>query len=266
VHDQLQGRRALVTGAGRGIGTGIALEFARQGADIVVHYGRSAGGAEELAAQIRELGRRVELVQADLEQPKEVLALADTAWGAFGGLDVLVNNAALFSEQHVFDTTLETFDRLYAVNTRAPFLLCQSIGRRMIDAGGGVIINVASGGGLAPRPGFETGAAYAASKAGLVMMSKRLAIDLAPTVRVNVLVPGIVDSKPKRWGPEQQQKYGARNLFNRPQQIEDVVPGAVFLASDASHFMTGEVLNIDGGALIANQIEDEETRSRLPSS
>lgn len=247
--DRLAGKRALVTGAGRGIGAGIALAFAREGADVLVHYGASADGAEATAAAIRELGRRSTTLQAGLTDPAAAARLAQQAWETWDGIDILVCNAGAYDTRSILDQDLAALDHLLAVNVRSPFVLTRDLGLRMVTQGQGVIIGIGSGAAFQPRPGFETSVAYAASRAAATMLYRRLAIDLAPQVRVNVLVPGITDSKPRRWSAASREKYAARNLRRVPQQIDDVTPGAVFLASDEARFMTGEVLVMDGGTL-----------------
>jgi 3-oxoacyl-[acyl-carrier protein] reductase len=117
----------------------------------------------------------------------------------------------------------------------------------MLAGGGGVIINLASGGGQHPRPGYDTSPAYAAGKAGLIMLSKRLAIELAPTIRVNCIAPGVIDSKPTPMSPRARERFAAQTPLARVGDPRDVAEAAVFLASEQAAFITGQVLNVDGG-------------------
>lgn len=246
----LAGKRAVVTGGARGIGEAIARRFAAEGADIVIHYGASADRAESVRASLEEFGVSATALQADLAQIEAVENLADASLAALGGVDILVNNAGVFSDRSVFDIEAADWDRTQAINLRAPFLLSRRFGRVMADGDGGAIVNFASGSGLSPRPGYVVGADYAASKAGLIMLTKVLAIDLAPKVRVNAIVPGMIDSKSEGFSESTKKAFAERTPLERVGELDDIVPAVMFLVSDDAQFVTGEVLNVDGGLLL----------------
>ena len=246
---RLLGKHALITGGGRGLGRAIALAFAAEGAALAISYARSAAGARAVAREAEQLGARATALHADLADRAQVAALATDALGALGRIDVLVNNAGIFDASPFRETSDELWDRLLAVNLTAPFLLSRALVPAMQASGGGVILNLASGGGQHPHPGYATSPAYAASKAGLIMLSKKLALELAPAIRVNCIAPGIIDSKPKAMSEPARQRFAAVTPLARVGAPEEIAATAVFLASDQASFITGQVLNVDGGIL-----------------
>ncbi|MCZ7545698.1 MAG: SDR family NAD(P)-dependent oxidoreductase [Anaerolineae bacterium] len=178
VHMQkLHGKRALVTGSGTGIGREVALELARQGADVVLHYASSKGGAESAEEEIRALGRKVAVLQADLGDVDACFDLVDRAAGFLGGLNVLVNNAGLTETATFLDVTPALFDRLYHINIRGQFFCAQRAARYMLEAQGGAIINMTSVHGLLSLPGYSV---YAGTKGAIIAWTRELAIELAP--------------------------------------------------------------------------------------
>ena len=247
---RLAGKNALITGAGRGLGQAIALAFAAEGANLALSFAGSAEGARSAVREAARLGVRAVAARADLADPAQISELAAAALEAFGRLDVLVNNAGLFSAKPFLETSDELWERLLTVNLSAPFRCARALVPAMLAAGGGVIINLASGGGQHPRPGYATSPAYAASKAGLIMLSKKLALELAPTIRVNCIAPGIVDSKLRPMSAAVRQKFAALTPLGRVGEPRNVADAAIFLASDESEFITGQVLNVDGGVLM----------------
>jgi 3-oxoacyl-[acyl-carrier protein] reductase len=247
---QLAGKNALITGAGRGLGRAIALAFAAEGANVALSFNKSAAGAADTVRQAEGLGVRALALRADLGKSSEVAGLAAAALETLGRLDVLVNNAGLFSAASLLDTSQELWERLLAVNLSAPFRCAQAVAPAMLAGGGGTIINLASGGGQRPRPGYDTSPAYAASKAALIMLSKKLALELAPSVRVNCIAPGVIDSKPKPMSSAARQRFSVLTPLGRLGEPRDIANAAVFLASSEAAFITGQVLNVDGGILL----------------
>ena len=245
------GKAALVTGAGRGIGRAIALAFAREGANVALNYATSRAGAEAAAHEAEALGVQAIALQGVVAKADQVRSLVDQTVAALGRLDILVNNAAVFSRTPLLDVSEEEWEQTLAVNLKGPFLCAQEAARVMLVQGGGVIINLASGGGLTPRPGYEPAAPYAASKAGLLMLTRRLAIELAPTVRVNAVVPGIIDSKDAPMSAASRERFSRQTPLARVGTSEEVAQAVLFLASAEAAFITGQVLAVDGGLTMA---------------
>ena len=246
---RLLGKRCLITGGGRGLGRAIALAFAAEGANLALSYARSVDGARATVREAEARGVRALALQADLSHREQAVKLVGAATAALGGLDILVNNAAIFSQKPLLETDDALWDQILAVNLTAPFVCARAAAPSLLEHGG-AIINLASGGGLQPRPGYEVSPAYAASKAGLIMLSRRLALELGPTVRVNCIAPGVIDSKPTPMSEAVRAQFAAATPLGRVGDPGNIADAAVFLASDESAFITGQVLNVDGGLLI----------------
>jgi 2-amino-4-hydroxy-6-hydroxymethyldihydropteridine diphosphokinase len=247
---ELTGLRALVTGSTGGIGRAVALELAVGGADVIVH-GRRSAVAEEVAAQVRVSGGRSATMLADLSDAAACARLAEEAWGLWGGLDVLVNNAGadtLTGEaaRWPFERKLEA---LLAVDVRATILLGRALGRRMKEAGGGVVLNV---GWDQAETGMEgdSGELFAAAKGAVTAFSKSLALSLAPQVRVHCLAPGWVRTA---WGEGASAAWQERVRRETPLQRwglpADVAAAARWLVSPGAGYLTGQVIRINGGAV-----------------
>ncbi len=236
-------KRALVTGAGRRVGRAIALELAGRGFDVAVHCLRSVDAANQTAARIRDLGRNAVVLRADLADGESAGGLPARCREALGGLDVLVNNAA------VFEPTGESFDlarwnRTLAINLTAPALLAFHAAPLMTE--GGCIVNIGDIAADRPWPSY---AVYCVSKAGLTALTKSLAAALAPRIRVNGVAPGVADW-PQDYDEEKRQRITARIPAGRPGTPEEVAAAVRFLAEDAT-YVTGVVLAVDGGRNIA---------------
>ncbi len=216
----------------------------------MVHYHRSAQRAEGVRREVEAEGVDAALVQADLRDEAAAAQIVADALDAFGGVDILVNNAGVFSGKAAANITAEDWRRVHAVNLLSPFLLCQAASDAMRKRGGGVILNVASGGGISPNPAYATGAHYATAKAGLIMLTKRLALEWAPQIRVNCLAPGMIDSKPTPLPEAWRKKILPHVPLDRIGTVQDVAGVAVFLCSDHSAYMTGQIINVDGGILM----------------
>jgi NAD(P)-dependent dehydrogenase (short-subunit alcohol dehydrogenase family) len=235
----LTGRRALVTGAGQGVGLGIAHALAQAGAHVIVNDIRSAQ-AEAAVEQIHRTGASAEALAFDVTDWEAVAA----AVGAAGTVDVLVNNAGMSPlAPSSAETSEDLFDKVLAVNFKGPFRLGAVVGLRMVDAGGGSIVNVSSTGSLMPQPGFGP---YACAKAALNTLTEVLALEYGPTVRVNTLCPGPFLTDVSRWWPE-EARTTARSAAGRPGRPEEIVTTALYLASPASSFTTGALVRVDGG-------------------
>ena len=235
------GRVALVTGGAVRVGRAVSLALARAGASVIVHYHGSAAEAASLAREIEAEGGRVALCRADLSRHQEVLRLAEEAEAAFGGVDVLVNNAAGFPPERLDEVDGELWDRTMAVNLKAPFFLTQRIGGEMKRRGHGVIVNLADLAGLQPWSAY---AAHSISKAGLVHLTRVAARALAPEVRVVGIAPGTV-LPPEDFGQAEIDRLAERIPLRRIGSPDDVVEAMLYLIR--ASFVTGEVLVVDGG-------------------
>lgn len=239
----LTGRVALVTGAAHRVGRALTLALAREGADIALHYHGSADAAARTAGELEAMGRRVALLQADLGEADEADGLAERAVAELGRLDVLVNSASLFESARLLDVTAEAWDRVMAVNLRAPFLLTRSAAPHLAE-GGGVVINIADLAGLQSWPAFPH---HGVSKAGLIHLTRVSARSLGPAVRVNCVVPGTV-LPPEDYTEEQVAASVDRTVLKRVGQPRDVEEAMLFLIR--SDFATGSVVVVDGGRML----------------
>jgi pteridine reductase len=241
----VDGKVGLVTGAGRRLGRAVALALGRAGADVVVHYGSSAEGAEETATTLRKVGRRAWTIGADLADPAAIAALFDRVGREIGGLDLLVNSAALFESQPVGDVTPEDWDRTMAVNLRAPFFCAQRAAALMPTAGegGGAIVNVSDLSGVSPWPGY---AVHGTSKAALIFLTLALARELGPAVRVNAVLPGPILPPPGVGDDDPDWLRRGDGLpLGRTGDPGDVAEAVLALL--ANDYVTGAVLPVDGG-------------------
>jgi NAD(P)-dependent dehydrogenase (short-subunit alcohol dehydrogenase family) len=241
----LSGRVALITGGSRGLGRQIALAVARAGGAVIV-ASRRAEACEVVAEEIRGLGGRALPVACHVGRWDEVSRLAETAWAEFGRVDVLVNNAGMSPHYpSLGDVTEEMWDKVLGVNLKGPFRLSALIGERMVADGGGAIINMSSI--AANRPTADE-APYAAAKAGLNNLTLSLARAFAPTVRVNSIVAGpFLTDMASSWKSEMFERHMRRLVLRRAGEPEEIVGAALFLASQASSYVTGAMINVHGG-------------------
>ena len=247
---RLADRWALVTGAGRGFGRSIAFGLAREGANVAVHHHSSAAGAAEVAAEIQRLGRETFTVGADLTRWDEVKRLTEEVFARTGRLDVLVNNAGDVAPEQMSwrDVTEELIDRVLAVDIKGTMLVTHEVGGKMLEQGGGAIVNVCSNVVVTGSPRAPQ---YAASKYGVLGLTKSYAGAFAPTVRVNALGPGFIatESTVTRadWRSGRREEVLARTPLGRIPDPDDLVGAVVFLASDDAAHMTGNFVLCDGG-------------------
>jgi NAD(P)-dependent dehydrogenase (short-subunit alcohol dehydrogenase family) len=237
---------ALVTGAGLGIGQGIAIELARQGMRVAVHYSHSAQGAQDTLKEIEREGGEAVVFGADLRNVDACRKLVDDVVATFGQLDVLVNNAGVTVAKHFLDVDKQTFDDLFALNIRAYYFLAQQATPHLEASGHGSIINLSSvhGGG-----GFPHHVAYAATKGAVVAFTRTLAIELAEKqIRVNAIAPGVIEVPRYFDMPNYNRESGGKMIpWGRVGLPNDIGPTAAFLASDRAEFITGQTLYVDGG-------------------
>jgi 7-alpha-hydroxysteroid dehydrogenase len=243
----LGGRVAVVTGAGLGIGRGIAIGLAEAGADVVVGA-RTESDLEEVADLVRSIGRRAVVVPTDVVDQDQCARLIDRAVAEFGRLDVLVNNAGGAMPRAAMDTSEGFMARTFAFNVTAPLTLTKLAARRMVDtAGTGSVVNISSRSASMTQPMFV---AYGAAKAALDRLTRNIASELAPRVRVNALDVGGVATRSLEivlTDDSLRRQFLAGTPMQRPGEPEDIACAVLYLASDASSWVTGKVFEIDGG-------------------
>jgi 7-alpha-hydroxysteroid dehydrogenase len=247
---KLTDRVAIVTGAGRGIGRGIALGFADAGAHVVC-AARSTAQIEETAALVRERGRRALAVPCDVMQRAQLEQLLAATLAEFGRVDVLVNNAGGWPPKDALRTSERAFEEAFRFNVTSAFLLTRLVVPAMVaSAGGGAIVNISSRAGGLIQPGF---AAYGTAKAALSFLSQTLGAEFAPKVRVNAIAVGAVDTSALEivMTDENLRREFERNTpMGRIGRVEDIAACAVYLASPAAAWVTGKVFEVDGGSEI----------------
>lgn len=247
--DQFSGKTVLVTGAGRGLGRQLARDFAREGAKVVVNYAASADAANEVVGLIREAEGEAIACKADIAVASAVNAMVAEAVETFGGIDVLINSAGLSLDAPFLEISEEAWDRCIDVNLKGPFLLSQAVGRHMVAAGKGSIVNITATSAVVARVG---NANYAASKAGLNMLTQSMALELGPQVNVNTVALGFVDSPLVRELFTEQELADAENdvPLKRMTTYEETSDFVRMLASGTAAFMTGQTIPFDGGRVM----------------
>lgn len=248
---RLQGKTAVVTGAGTGIGQAIAVGFAQEGANVVVDYVGNATVAEETMGKISAIGGKAIAIAADVSNPDQVNALVQETVAAFGKLDIFVNNAGIEKKFAFVDYPLEEWQKILAVNLTGAFLCSQAAARQMIaQGGGGRILNISS---IHEDLAFPLNAPYCATKGGIRMLMRTIAVELAPhQITVNNIGPGAIFT-PIDIDVENDAKLNAQILAEIPMgrwgKPEEVAHLAVYLASDEAAYVTGSTHFIDGGML-----------------
>jgi 3-oxoacyl-[acyl-carrier protein] reductase len=247
---RLVNKTAIVTGSASGIGRGIARMFASEGARVVVSD-LNADGGQETVAQIREAGGTAEFVRCNISKSADTQQLAQAALDHYGKIDILVNNAGIIRVGTALETSEKDWDYVIQTNLKGVFLCSKAVLPTMIAAGKGVIINIASVGGLLPAAEL---AAYATAKAGVIHLSKQMARDYAGSwIRVNCICPGTIITPMHNifYTPETKDETLEEWAKDRPLQMtgtpEDIGYAAVYLASDEARFVTAAVLPVDGG-------------------
>lgn len=247
---RLEGRVGLVTGAGRGIGEGIALGLAEAGADLAL-VARTGAEIDRVAGEIRALGRRAITVPADLEDLQAIPRLVEAVVREYGRIDILVNVAGIQQRMTVLEADVAGWERVMNVNLRSAYFLTQAVGRVMVEQGRGKVINIAS---MTAYRGFHMISPYGISKAGLASFTQYLAVEWAPhNIQANAIAPGwITTPMSARMGEERIRwvtEHVPQGKFGTPR---DVASLAVFLASPAADYITGQTIPVDGGFLAGN--------------
>jgi 7-alpha-hydroxysteroid dehydrogenase len=249
---RMQDRVAVVTGASKGIGRGIALGFAEAGADLVL-ASRTAADLERVADAVRGLGRRALVVPCDVNERAQLEQLAERAWQEFGRIDVLVNNAGGSPPKPALRTSEKAFETAFHFNVTSAFLLSRLLIPRMLERDGGTILNISSGLSWLVEKGFV---AYGTAKAALSHMTRLLAYEMAPRVRVNAIAVGAVATEALlpflEALPEARAKLEAGTPLGRIGTPEDIAAAALYLCSPAGEWVTGKVFEVDGGTVASN--------------
>jgi len=245
---RLKGKVALVTGSSRGIGRAIALGYAEEGASVVVNYTANQAAAEEVVDAINQTGRKAIAVKADVAKGAEADSLVQAAINEFGRLDILVNNAGFTRPAMMLKMTEDQWDQVVDIHLKGAFLCSQAAGRQMKEQNSGKIINVTSVAGIVGTVGQIN---YSAAKGGILSMTKSIARELARyNVCANVISIGILAlgmSEKITTDEKLKEIYINRILLKRFGEAGDVVPSFIFLASDESNYITGQLLCVDGG-------------------
>jgi NAD(P)-dependent dehydrogenase (short-subunit alcohol dehydrogenase family) len=243
---RLIGKTALVTGASKGVGKGIALELGREGCDVAVNYRTDEQGARDTVEALERMGRRAFAVRADVGSAAEVAAMFDEVLGRFGRLDVLVNNAGVQTWKSLLELTEAEWDRVIDTNLKGCFLCTQLAARHMKERGGGSIINIGSG---CNKLAFPRLVDYTASKGGIEMFTKVAACELGRyKIRVNCVAPGAIEiERTRQEVGDYAGTWSALTPLARIGTPEDVGRAVVFFAGDQADFVTGQTLWVDGG-------------------
>lgn len=245
----LSGKVAVITGSSKGIGAAIGIAFAKAGADVVINYNRDQAGAEEVVRQITEMGRKAKAYKADVANSAEVEAFFDEVQKDFGKIDVLVNNAGITRDTLLVRMKEDDWDEVMDTNLKSMFLCTRAVAKSMMKQRSGKIINITSVVGLIGNPGQAN---YTAAKAGTIGFTKTVAKELAARgVQVNAIAPGFIISRmTDSLSEEVKNKMLSVIPLGRFGKPEDVADLALFLASDKSDYITGQVFNVDGGMVM----------------
>lgn len=250
-HDDLKGRVALITGAGVGIGRAAALALGQAGAAIGIHYHSSASEAEETLKQLRALGSDGVLLKADLAHEDQANAVVDQLVKKFGRLDIVVNNAGSpLQRTKIEECSAELWKQVFDVNVHSAFYVTRRAIPQLRAGGKGSIVNNLT---LSVQTGGANGAGpYAAAKGALQVMTRTLARELAPQVRCNAIMPGVIETRHHEVfsSPERMEQYRRETPLARNGSAEEVAQAILFLASDASSFVNGALIDINGGRFL----------------
>lgn len=246
---QLEGKTALITGASRGIGRAIAIALAKEGANIAVNYTSNENAAINVAKQIEEIGKKALIIKADVSKQQEAENMVNQVLNTFGSIDILVNNAGITMDNLIVRMTEESFDRVIDINLKGAFNCTKAVSKVMIKQKSGKIINISSVVGIIGNVGQSN---YAAAKAGLIGFTKSIAKELATrNICVNAIAPGYIETDMTLALSEKAKDDLLRNIpmkvLGKPENVADAV---LFLVSNSSDYITGQVINVDGGMVM----------------
>jgi len=244
------GKTALVTGGAHRVGKAISLGLARAGANVVVNYHSSAMPAEETAAEIRTLGVGALPVQADIADPKQVEAMVAAAVERFGGVDILVNSASLFKKTPIPTTNHAAWHLVTGIGIDGPYYCANAVAPLMLASGEGVIVNIIDLSAWEPWPQFT---AHSVSKSALLALTRQLALELAPQVRVNAIAPGPV-LPPPDYSAERIARVAGMTLLKRWGTPEDIVEAVLYFVR--ANYVTGETIAVDGGERFGHRVSE----------
>lgn len=248
--ERFKGKVVMVTGSGRGFGAVLADAYAREGADLIIHYNSSADGAEAVAKAVRAMGRRALVVKGDISKLADVIALTEVAFKEFGRVDILVNNVGDMALDQVSWREMDekVVDHTLAVDIKGTMFMIHEVGKRMMDLDGGVIVNIGSQVVIAGSPRAPQ---YAAAKYGVIGLTKSYARALAPKVRVNTLGAAFMETEALKnrhdWKNGRREEVLRQTPLGRIATPEDMVGPTLFLSGDESRHMTGQFLLCNGG-------------------
>jgi 3-oxoacyl-[acyl-carrier protein] reductase len=248
LHGRLAGKNAIITGASRGIGAGIARKFVDNGANILLNYNNSPEKGEELVRSLNKSanGGSAFGFRADVSKVDEIRSMVQSAEKELGRIDILVNNAGIIIRKNFLSLSEEEYDRVMAVNVKSTFFCCQEVIPLMLKQGKGNIVNISSISGLA-HPSSIILTDYVASKAAVIGITRSLAVNFGPQIRINTVAPGAIDTDMLSLPEAQLNRIADEAFLKRRGTPEDIANACVFLASDDSDFITGEILTVGGG-------------------
>jgi 3-oxoacyl-[acyl-carrier protein] reductase len=246
-NNRLLEKVALITGAGRGIGSAITKKFSQEGAKVIINYNQSKKEATNLEKDIQKKGGEVISLKADVSNIEEVTFMIKNIINRFSRIDILVNNAGILFPATFNETTESIWDKTMDINIIDAFLCCKEVAPIMLKHGKGKIINISSICGLAERSALRN-TAYAVSKAGLIGLTRSLAVNLGPKINVNAICPGLTETDMIKVLGKERIKAGAdESILKRIGKPDEIANAVLFLASDESDFITGEILAVSGG-------------------
>jgi 3-oxoacyl-[acyl-carrier protein] reductase len=244
---RLKGKVAIVTGASRGIGRAISKLFAQEGAKVVINYNKSEKEASSLAEEIQKQGGEVLLVKADVSKADEVKKMVEMTVEKFGRIDILVNNAGILISAPFLETTEKIWDKTMDINLKGAYLCSKEVAPIMLKQKKGKIINMSSISGLPERSAIRN-TAYVVSKVGIIGLTRSMALHLGSYINVNAISPGLIETDMAESLGQDRIKIGTEEaILKRIGKPEEIAYAALFLASDESDFITGEVLTVSGG-------------------